>query len=72
MRLRIPFSAISVFGLGALVAVPLAIALYLGGAASVRSAAPESAVRLELGRMAGGAPVQRRRARIARPVDPAN
>ena len=37
MRIRIPFSAISVFGLGTLVAVPLAIALYLGGAASVRS-----------------------------------
>jgi class 3 adenylate cyclase len=75
MRLRIPFAAISVFGLGALVALPLAITLYLSGAASVRSTQLLLAERAErmvdaVERRLGGLlrPVEREAAEIARAV----
>lgn len=65
MRLRVPFSAISVFGLGTLVAVPLTIALYLSGAASVRSTQLLLAERAE--RLVDA--VERRLTGLLRPVE---
>lgn len=65
MKLRIPFSAISVFGLGALVAVPLVITLYLSGAANVRSTQLLLAERAE--RLVDA--VERRLASRLRPVE---
>lgn len=75
MRLRVPFIAVSVFGLGALVAVAVGATLYLSGSASVHSAQALLAERAEgmvdtVERRLGALlrPVEEQAARIAQAI----